>query len=88
MSSKTYYECLDEITDDDLFEGLLGYGLFADKIPNFLSSKDFFEFCKNKNLQFKQKEFLYIKYENMRNINVPRLLAIPNPFAYDKQCKT
>lgn len=87
MSSKTYYECLDEITDDDLFEGLLGYGLFADKIPNFLSSKDFFEFCKNKNPQFKQKEFLYIKYENMRNINVPRLLAIPNPFAYYKQCK-
>lgn len=84
---KSYYECLDAISDSDLFEGLLGHGLFADKIPNFLSSKKFYDFCKNNNPSFTQKSFSYIKYENMRNINVPRLLAIPSPFAYYKQCK-
>lgn len=84
---KSYHECLDEISDNSLFEGLLGYGLFAEKIPSFLSSEGFFKFCKSNNPDFKQKNFLYIKYENMRNINVPRLLAIPNPFAYYKQCQ-
>ncbi|PSM51442.1 RNA-directed DNA polymerase [Campylobacter blaseri] len=84
---KSYYECLSEISDNELFEGLLANGLFADKIPNFLSSEIFFNFVNNKDINFEQKSFLYIKYENMRNINIPRLLAIPNPFAYYKQCK-
>ena len=29
---KTYADYMDEISADELFEGLLGYGLFADKI--------------------------------------------------------
>ena len=66
---------------------LLGYGMFAEKIPNFLSSVKFFEFCRDNDPDFHQKTFKYIKYENMRNINIPRILAIPNPFAYYKQCK-
>lgn len=70
-----------------LYEGLLGYGMFAEKIPNFLTSETFFEFCKSNKPCFKQKEYRYIKYENMRNINIPRILSIPNPFAYYKQCK-
>lgn len=86
-SIKSYYECLDEISADDLFDGFLGYGLFAEKIPSFLTSETFLEFCKKNTPNFKQKNFSYIKYENMRNINVPRNLAIPNPFAYYKQCK-
>ena len=84
---KSYYECLNQINNDELFEGLLGYGMFAEKIPNFLSSVKFFEFCRDYDPEFDQKTFKYIKYENMRNINIPRILAIPNPFAYYKQCK-
>lgn len=84
---KTYYECLNELSAKDLYEGLLGYGMFADKIPNFLTSKYFFEFCKSNEPCFKQKEYRYIKYESIRNINIPRILSIPNPFAYYKQCK-
>ncbi len=84
---KTYYECLNELSTEELYEGLLGYGMFADRIPNFLTSEYFFEFCKSNKPYFKQKEYRYIKYESMRNINVPRVLSIPNPFAYYKQCK-
>ncbi|MCE3038215.1 RNA-directed DNA polymerase [Helicobacter anatolicus] len=86
-STKTYYECLNQITTDELYEGLLGYGMFAEKIPNFLTSETFFEFCKSNEPCFEQKEYRYIKYENMRNINIPRILSIPHPFVYYKQCK-
>lgn len=86
-SIKSYYECLNEISSDDLFDGFLGYGLFAEKIPNFLTSEYLLDFCKNNTPNFNQKNFSYIKYENVRNINVPRSLAIPNPFAYYKQCQ-
>ena len=86
---KTYIENLTEINKDELFEGLLGYGLFSDKIPPFLTSENFLEFCKNypNGFNFSNKPRRYILYENMRNINVPRLLSIPHPIAYRNQCK-
>lgn len=28
----------------------------------------------------------YVRYESMRNVNIPRLLSIPNPFAYANLC--
>ena len=84
---KSYIECLNEISKDELYEGLVGYGLFAERIPNFLSSEGFFNFAKN-NTNLRVKNAGYIKYEGMRNINVPRYFSIPNPFAYHTQCIT
>lgn len=89
MSKKTYYELLNEITSEELFDGLLGYGLFAEKIPPFLTAENFLDFCKTPpdGFNFDKSEKRYIHYESMRNINVPRILAIPNPIAYYNQCK-
>lgn len=89
MPKKSYYELLNEITSDELFNGLLGYGLFADKIPPFLTAENFLDFCKTPPMGFifNNSEKNYIYYESMRNINVPRVLAIPNPIAYHNQCK-
>lgn len=86
---KSYYCCLEEINGQELFDGLLGYGLFADKIPPFLTAENFLNFCKNPDniLHFQKKEKKYIHYESMRNINIPRILAIPDPVAYYHQCK-
>lgn len=86
---KTYYELLNEISADELFDGLLGYGLFAEKIPPFLTTEKFIDFCKNppNDFIFKKEPKKYIHYESMRNINVPRVMAIPNPIAYYNQCK-
>ncbi|MCB4784439.1 MAG: RNA-directed DNA polymerase [Sulfurovum sp.] len=86
---KTYYENLKEITEDELFDGLLGYGFFAEKIPPFLSAESFLDFCKNppKKFTFENNPKKYINYESMRNINVPRVLAIPHPIAYRNQCQ-
>ena len=31
--NKSYIECLREISSDELYDGLLGYGFFAEKLP-------------------------------------------------------
>ncbi len=89
LEKKTYFELLNEISQDELFDGLLGYGLFADKIPPFLTAENFLVFCQTRpsEFSFDKSEKKYIHYESVRNINVPRVLAIPNPIAYRNQCK-
>ena len=89
QSSKNYIEILQEITKEELFDGLLGYGMFADKVPPFLTSESFLKFCKNppRGFTFENTIRKYIIYESLRNINIPRKLSIPNPIAYRNQCK-
>lgn len=88
MGKKTYYDNLKEISEDELFDGLLGYGLFAEKLPPFLTGELFLNFCKTppSGFIFEKNPTKYINYDSMRNINIPRSLAIPNPIAYRNQC--
>ena len=51
---KTYADFMDEISADELFEGLLGYGLFADKMPPCLSSEAYYSYCKTHNPTYDQ----------------------------------
>lgn len=85
---KTYYDYMNEISSDELFEGLLGYGLFTDKIPDIFTSEMFYDYCKNKisRRKYEQKGRDYVRYETMRNTNTIRNLAIPSPFAYANLC--
>lgn len=84
---------MDEITAEELYTGLLGHGLFADKLPAFLSSE---AFCneindtqKNNECKFKDIDACdYIRYESSRNTNAVRQLGIPNPFAYSNLCQS
>ncbi|GAA7082755.1 hypothetical protein ID0203_00790 [Helicobacter pylori] len=90
VKEKTYFECLNEISQNKLFKGLLGYGMFAERIPNFLTSKPFYKYCKNnKDKIFPKRKmgYQYITYEGIRDIGTPRYFAIPNPLAYYNQCK-
>lgn len=85
---KSYYEHIKDITDAEILEGLLAYGLFPNKTPPFLSGKSFYDFVLDKKPVFDSKNaYDYVTYENMRNINVPRLLAIPHPFGYANLCQ-
>ena len=86
---KTYSDCLNELTSEEVYNGLLGYGLFAEKIPPFLSSVLFLETIKTNtdNFGFDDKPRKFIKYESIRNINIPRILSIPHPIAYKNQCQ-
>ena len=67
---------MNDISADELYERLLAYGLFADKLPPILSSVDFYHYCQNKAPSFSDSWKQYIYYESVRNINVPRPLAI------------
>ncbi|MFK8274741.1 RNA-directed DNA polymerase [Capnocytophaga cynodegmi] len=83
---KLYYKFYEEIDEDKLFKGLLAFGLFSEKIPNFLSSEKFFEYIKTKKFPYNDKKPTdYIRYSNMRNINILRPLSIPDPFSYANQ---
>lgn len=84
---KKYIDFLNEISDVELYDGLVGFGIFANKIPNFLTSEAFLAYTKTLNVLLTDKPKDYIRYSNIRNINVPRALAIPEPFAYASQCK-
>lgn len=84
----SYFDCKKTITKSGLFKGLLGHGLFADKLPDFLTSEDFYAHIKAKTFPYddaKPKD--YVRYSNLRNINIPRPLSIPEPFAYANQVK-
>lgn len=85
---KPYAEYIDDISSDELYQGMVGFGLFAEKIPNFLTSETFLDYTKTLSLPLKMAPKDYIRYSSMRNTNVPRQLAIPEPFSYANQCYT
>lgn len=85
---RKYIDYKNEISEINLFDGLVGFGLFAEKIPNFLTSKEFLTFVKTLTFPLSDKPKDYIRYSNMRNINILRPFAIPEPFAYSNQCKS
>jgi hypothetical protein len=85
---KTYFEYIDDLTDDDIFDSLVGFGLFAEKIPSFLSSEDFLKYIKSVQFPVSKTAKDYIRYSSIRNINIPRPMAIPEPFAYINHCKS
>lgn len=38
---KTYSDFMNAISADEVYEGLLGYGMFSEKIPPMFTSEDF-----------------------------------------------
>ena len=83
---KKYSDYMDEITSDNLYDKLLGYGLFSNKIPPMFESESFGQYCKNHNPGFNDKRYDYIRYNTIRNINMSRQLGIPVPMSYSKLC--
>ena len=84
-----YSDYIDEITSNEIYDGLIGCGMFAEKIPNFLTSSEFLNYTKTLALPLTTvKDKDYIRYSSMRNINIPRPMAIPEPFAYTNLCNS
>lgn len=83
---KRYSDYMDEISEIDLYDRLVGYGFFPDKLPPVFDSASFLKLCKTSNPGFKNESHDYIRYDSMRNINTPRALGIPTPMAYEKLC--
>lgn len=53
---KKYIDYLREFNEEELMKGLLGFGLFADKLPGLFSSLAFYDYCKERGLQCLRKE--------------------------------
>ena len=83
---KKYSELMDEISADELYEGLLAYGFFADKLPPIFTSVPFFDYCKTLSIPFSSEWQEYITFRAMRSINAPRLMGIPTPMKYQRLC--
>lgn len=77
---------MDEISSDELYEGLLAHGLFAEKLPPVFTAVPFFNYCKTVLHNFESDWHEYITFRVMRNVNIPRIMGIPNPFQYQILC--
>lgn len=87
VENKHYYDFIKEISSDEIYKGLLAYGLFTEKLPPIFTAKGFLDYCESKKPTFPKKPAGYIYHESMRNINTPRPLGIPNPVVYQMLCK-
>jgi len=83
----------EQLTPEELLSGLLEYGLFAEKVPPCFTSKGLAttqvvnglreDWESEKNLGKWSHD--YIRYDSLRDINIPRHLGIPHPEAYSLQ---
>ena len=84
---------------EEAFLGLVDHGLFGDKIPQCFISRGLSEHIPKKFLCLiteeddgKLKKFLdkrkhdFVRYEALRDVNVPRQMGIPHPESYIVQC--
>lgn len=83
---KAYVDFMQEISGDELYEGLLGFGMFSAKLPPVFSAETFFDYCKMHNPSFAKKPYEFVRYGSMRNTNIIRELGIPTPMAYQQLC--
>ena len=64
---KTYVEHMNAISSDGFYIGLLGYRMFAEKLPPVFTSESFLNYCLDKQPAFENKACLgYI----IRNIPI------------------
>ena len=85
---KSYTDFMDEISADELYEGLLAYGFFAEKLPPVFTAVSFYDYCKTLSQPFASGWNEYITFRSMRNIGIPRLMGLPTPMKYQRLCAT
>lgn len=81
---RNYIDFMDEISAESLYEGLLGHGLFADKLPPMFTSEAFMRFCAKQEDDFKESRADWVSFSYIRNIGIKRDFGIPSPFSYEK----
>ena len=86
MTESKYIDYMEELSKEDIYEGLLGHGLFSEKLPPILTSETFCQYCMDHEISASKKHHQYIKFSSIRNTNVPREFGIPSPFSYARLC--
>ena len=85
---KRYEECMNEITVEEIYKGLLVYGMFPNRLPPIFSAESFGQYCDEMDQNFEDREYDYVAFDVMRNTSVPRSLGVPSPMAYQRLCST
>jgi hypothetical protein len=93
-----FYSTKECLNSTELLTGLLDYGLFAEKVPPCFTTKGLativterlaglLEEADEKKLKegIDKRSHDYMRYEALRDINIPRHLGIPHPEAYSVQ---
>lgn len=88
----------EKLSPEDVLKGLLDYGLFAEKIPPCFTTLGLAEFISelmgtllDETNENKLKEAVsacahdYMRYEALRDSNIPRHMGVPHPEAYAVQ---
>lgn len=93
-----FYSTKEKLSPDDVLKGLLDYGLFAEKIPPCFTTTGLAEFVSSsmgtlldetdddalkKLLDKRAHDFM--RYEALRDSNIPRHMGVPHPEAYAVQ---
>ncbi len=77
-----------EITKEEVFEKLLDFGLFPEKISGVFTSKTFGEWARTNDInKYTKTSFSNTTFNLTRNNNAPRILNIPHPIPYYFLCK-
>lgn len=78
---------MNEITADELYDRLIEYGLFSEKLPPIFDASSFLLYCKDTSRPvFSDEWYQYVTYDSMRNINIPRAIGVPVPMGYERLC--
>lgn len=78
---------MQEISGEELYDRLVQYGLFSEKLPPVFDGASFLAFCKSpERSNFADKWYDYVGYDSMRNINTPRAIGIPTPMGHERLC--
>lgn len=85
---KKYSDFMDEINEEELYKGLLAYGMFSEKLPPIFTAVSFYNYCINNKITFtvSKSGCKNISYEIIKNTGKIRKFNIPNPMAYYKLC--
>lgn len=82
---KRYPDFLNELDADHVYRGLLGFGMFANRVPRVLTSEMFLYFCENNSISTPKKTWCpWISFRYTRDTGSYRNFGIPNPFAYNQ----
>ena len=82
---KRYSDFLNELDADHVYRGLLGYGMFANRLPRVLTSEIFLIFCMYNSISTPKKTWCpWISFRYTRDTGSYRNFGIPNPFVYNQ----
>lgn len=86
---RSYADYMNEISGEELYEGLVGHGLIGEKLPPVFTSEHFLDYCKEKTHNFSinsRSGHGFVAYKCARNHKAYRVFGIPTPMAYENLC--